>query len=205
MALHSQIIHRLPPIYIEAQPFAIVVLRCTVWPPTAVDTSDRHRLITKSKKSAYSTAMRTFEEPWKIHQKPLLSCFERALRRSKAQGHGPAAQMVFPWIAGAKRLLNIAEPREAVAVEIGQTYTETSRLYNDTEHVASWCESLVEVNLEDDLIQFAHSTVRSFLLGEPADPGLKDFPLDLEASDHLLETHGTEGMCHFKSSELPRD
>ncbi|KAK8085478.1 NACHT domain protein [Apiospora hydei] len=116
----------------------------------------------------------------------LAELFERVLRRIKAQHHGPAAQKVFPWIVGAKRLLSIAELREAVAVEIGQEYTDTSRFYNDMEHVASWCESLVEVNLEDDLIQFAHSAVRSFLLGEPTDPGLKDFHLDLEASDHLL-------------------
>ncbi|KAK8053281.1 Ankyrin repeat-containing domain protein [Apiospora saccharicola] len=116
----------------------------------------------------------------------LAEVFQRVLRRINVRLRGSVARQVFPWVAAAKRPLSIRELREAIAIEIGQQYTEPSKLWNDMEKVPSWCENLIEIDEETGSVQFAHSAVRAFLVDASSDSKLADFHFDLEVVDHNI-------------------
>ncbi|KAI1740288.1 hypothetical protein F4680DRAFT_115030 [Xylaria scruposa] len=116
--------------------------------------------------------------------KSLTEVYCRALQRIKSRGHEKEAQKIFPWIAASKQLLSLSQLREAIAIEIGQQYAKPERLYNDMRNITLWCENLVEVDEEYQLVQFAHSTVGKFLIEEPIDPTLAKFRVNLEQVDH---------------------
>ncbi|KAK8131140.1 hypothetical protein PG984_007578 [Apiospora sp. TS-2023a] len=116
----------------------------------------------------------------------LAEVFQRVLRRINVRRRGSVARQVFPWVAAARRPLSIGELREAIAIEIGQQYTEPSKLCNDMEKIPSWCENLIEIDEETGSVQFAHSAVRAFLVDTPSDSTLADFHLDLEVVDHNI-------------------
>ncbi|KAI0548370.1 hypothetical protein F4679DRAFT_574172 [Xylaria curta] len=116
--------------------------------------------------------------------KSLTEVFCRALQRIESRGHANEAQKIFPWIAASKQLLSLSQLREAIAIEIGQQYTKPERLYNDMRNITLWCENLVEVDEEYQLVQFAHSTIGKFLTEEPIDRTLVEFHVNLEETDH---------------------
>lgn len=116
----------------------------------------------------------------------LAEIFCRALHRISSQGHGKAAQQVFLWITASKRPLHLDELREAIAIEIGQQYTIPGRLHNNMQSITSWCENLVQVDKEHEIVQFSHHTVRRFLLDKPCNPKLSPFHLNVEDADHRL-------------------
>ncbi|KAK7928425.1 Vegetative incompatibility protein HET-E-1 [Apiospora marii] len=116
----------------------------------------------------------------------LAETFQRALRRIERQKHGAAARKVFPWVAASKRPLSLGELREAIAIEIGQQYNEPTRLYNDMEDIASWCENLIQLDEESQIVQFAHSAVRTFLLEKPSAHDQAGFHLLLGDVDHRI-------------------
>ncbi|KAI0006553.1 hypothetical protein F4779DRAFT_557782 [Xylariaceae sp. FL0662B] len=116
--------------------------------------------------------------------KDLTETFCRALRRILDRRQGNVARKVFPWITAAKRPLSLNELREAIAVEIGQQYSRPDRLYNDIQNIGSWCESLVQFDEEQELVQFVHHSVRQFLLKKPANHDLAEFHLDIDDVDH---------------------
>ncbi|KAI8635647.1 hypothetical protein F5Y19DRAFT_17847 [Xylariaceae sp. FL1651] len=110
----------------------------------------------------------------------------RVLRRIKSRGHGKEVQKMFPWIAASRQLLSLSQLREAIAIEPGQQYSKPERLYNDMENIAAWCENLVRVDEEYQLVQFAHSTIRKFITEEPLDSTLVEFHVDLKEVDHEI-------------------
>ncbi|ORY61553.1 uncharacterized protein BCR38DRAFT_373468, partial [Pseudomassariella vexata] len=118
--------------------------------------------------------------------KDLAETFCRALRRIIHRGHAQAAQKVFPWIAASKRPLSLSELREAISVEIGQPYSRPDRLYNDMQNIVSWCENLVQIDEEYELVQFAHHTIRQFFLKESADSHLAKFHFDSKDTNHHI-------------------
>ncbi|KAF2965113.1 hypothetical protein GQX73_g8449 [Xylaria multiplex] len=118
--------------------------------------------------------------------KSLTETYCRVLQRIISRGHGKDAQKIFPWIAASKQFLSLSQLREAIAIEIGQQYLKPERLYNDIENAALWCENLIQVDEEDQLVQFAHSTVREFLVKEPLDSTLVEFHVDVEEFDHYI-------------------
>ncbi|KAK6851002.1 hypothetical protein PG987_000636 [Apiospora arundinis] len=118
----------------------------------------------------------------------LAEVFRRVLRRINIRRHGPAVRRVTPLVAAAKRPLSIGELREATAVEVGQHHLEASRLFNDMGSIASWSENLIQVDEDNDTVQFAHSAVKDYLvdISSDSDSTLADFHIDLEISDHQL-------------------
>lgn len=98
--------------------------------------------------------------------KDLAETFQRILCRIESRKHDAAAQNVFAWVAASKRPLSLEELREALAIYIGQQYTERDRFYNDMENIASWCGNLVQIDEESKLVQFVHSAVKAFLSEE---------------------------------------
>ncbi|KAJ8127847.1 hypothetical protein O1611_g5788 [Lasiodiplodia mahajangana] len=109
--------------------------------------------------------------------------FNRATHRIISKGQRRPAEKIFQWVAGAKRPLNLNELREALAIEVGQQFSKPERYYNDLHKIASWCENLIRVDEELQLVQFAHHTVRQFLLEKP--PG-SDFHIALEEVNHEI-------------------
>jgi hypothetical protein len=129
-----------------------------------------------------------------IHQalqnfpKDLTETFNRALLRVLAKGNGKIAEKVFRWVAAAKRPLFLQELREAIAIEPGQLYSKPERLINDMNRVTAWCENLVIVDEEDDVVQFAHHTIKKHFLGIYSDQKVKEFHFQLQdANDELGE------------------
>ncbi|KAK8103041.1 hypothetical protein PG984_016187 [Apiospora sp. TS-2023a] len=118
--------------------------------------------------------------------KDLNEIFNRALRRILAGSHSKETQKLFTWVNAARRPLNLRELREAIAIKVGQQYSDKARQCNDMVKVASWCENLVETEEESETVQFVHHSVRTFLLGRPTDPALAGFHMALEEADHEL-------------------
>ncbi|KAK8018511.1 hypothetical protein PG991_007701 [Apiospora marii] len=116
----------------------------------------------------------------------LAEVFRRVLRHINLHRRGSVARKIFPWVAAAKRPLTMGELREAIAIEIGQQFTNPSKLCNDMGKVSSWCENLIEIDEETDSVQFAHSAVRAFLVDAASDSTLADFHFELEAVDHNI-------------------
>ncbi|KAH6645914.1 ankyrin repeat-containing domain protein [Truncatella angustata] len=112
--------------------------------------------------------------------------YRRALQRIVNQKHHPIAQRVFMMIAASKQLLTRDELQEVLALEIGQKFIEPARMINDMDRIASWCGNLVQVDEEDQTVQFSHSSIREFLLKGPLNPELEGFHVDWESSDHNL-------------------
>ncbi|KAI0975505.1 hypothetical protein F4678DRAFT_456857 [Xylaria arbuscula] len=112
--------------------------------------------------------------------------FCRALRRIRIEHHTKAAGKVFPWVIAATRPLSLEELREAIAVEIGQQHSMPERFYNDMDRIASWCQNLMQVDEEDQTVQFVHQTVKQFLLEDPVEPNLSEFHFKLEDVDHTI-------------------
>jgi hypothetical protein len=75
------------------------------------------------------------------------------------------------------------ELREALAIEVGQQHSRPERLYTDIHKVALWCENLVRVDEEFQLVQFAHRAVLQFLL--EASPN-SQFYFVLDDVDHEI-------------------
>jgi hypothetical protein len=59
-------------------------------------------------------------------------------------------------------------------------------LYNDMVNISSWCENLIQVDEESQLVQFAHAAVRTYLLEKPNVQDPAGFHLLLRDVDHRL-------------------
>lgn len=82
--------------------------------------------------------------------------------------------------------MTLAELREAVSVDIGETHSRADRLVNDMHLISSWCENLVIFDEDEDIVQFAHHTVQGFFVANNSDPDLKLFHFDLDEADHFV-------------------
>ena len=91
---------------------------------------------------------------------------------------------MFPWIAASRQPLTVEQLREASAIKIGQQYTDPSRLSYRMDSITSWCENLVEVSEKSQLVQFAHDSVRKFLLGPCRNSSTQDFHLQLDTVNY---------------------
>ncbi|KAI0439897.1 hypothetical protein F4803DRAFT_529395 [Xylaria telfairii] len=118
--------------------------------------------------------------------------FRRILRRILSRRNSELPQKVLPWIAAAVRPLSLEELREAVAIEIGQKYTKPERLCNNINSIISSCENLLHIDEEDGSVQFAHHSIKQFLVEPPSphqqlkDNDLRVFHIDLDEADHLI-------------------
>ncbi|KAI8951170.1 hypothetical protein F4801DRAFT_301743 [Xylaria longipes] len=118
--------------------------------------------------------------------------FRRVLRRISSRRNSELARRTFPWIAAAARPLSLEEVREAIAIEIGQQYTKAERLCNHVNSIISSCENLLHIDEEDGSVQFAHHSIKQFLVEQPVphqqltDHDLRVFHIDLEEADHFI-------------------
>ncbi|KAL2221474.1 hypothetical protein M432DRAFT_587466 [Thermoascus aurantiacus ATCC 26904] len=116
--------------------------------------------------------------------KDLPETYERILRKIEDSGTSLIAQRVFKWAAAAKRPLSVEEMREAIAVEPCQPSRDPSLVLNDIDRLSLCCRNLIAIDEEERVVQFAHHTVRQFLLAEISTPSLKKFHFKLEEADH---------------------
>ncbi|KEY68151.1 hypothetical protein S7711_08339 [Stachybotrys chartarum IBT 7711] len=79
-------------------------------------------------------------------------------------------QKVFRWVAVAKQPLTLDELRDAIAIEIGQAYSRPERLVTEE---------------GTRLVQFAHSTIRDFMVRGTLPMQLMGFHIDLKEADHF--------------------
>ncbi|KFA69802.1 hypothetical protein S40285_02442, partial [Stachybotrys chlorohalonatus IBT 40285] len=112
--------------------------------------------------------------------------FSRALSRiTTLHKMTELAQKVFQWVAVAKQPLTLDELRDAISIEIGQRYSRPERLVHGMNRIVLWCENLVQVTEEARLVQFAHSTIRNFMVGATLPMQLMGFHVDLKEADHF--------------------
>jgi len=89
-------------------------------------------------------------------------------------------------VACAKRPLSVEELREAMAVEPFSSEINKSRLVNNVNQLIPWCASLVVQDEEEHLVQFAHHSVRDFLLSKPNKAILLPFHFQLQKANSEL-------------------
>jgi hypothetical protein len=90
----------------------------------------------------------------------------------------------FRWVAAAKRPLLLEELREAIAIEPDDKFLERDRLVNRIDGLTSWCGDLVTLDEEDLLVQFAHNSVKEFLVSEQYSAATEGFHFRLTDVDH---------------------
>lgn len=96
------------------------------------------------------------------------------------------AQKAFKWVAVAKRPLTLDEIREAVSIEIGQEYSRPDRLVREMSPIVLWSENLLQVTEGALVVQFAHSSIRDFMVSDKLPTQLTSFRIDLENVDHFI-------------------
>ncbi|PVH90366.1 hypothetical protein DM02DRAFT_500703, partial [Periconia macrospinosa] len=89
--------------------------------------------------------------------------YEEAMKRIEGQvaNAEELAKQVLSWITCAKRLLNIAELRHALAVEIGEPDLDEENL-PEVEDMVSVCAGLVTVDEESHIIRLVHYTTQEY-------------------------------------------
>ena len=117
--------------------------------------------------------------------KDLPQTYERVLSRIVEEGNTEIVERIFRWIAVAKRPLLLEELQEAIAIEPGDQFLQRDRLVNDADRLIPWCTSLVTSDEEDLIVQFAHHTVKQFLLSEHYNGATKRFHFQLPEADHI--------------------
>ncbi|KAI9786684.1 MAG: hypothetical protein M1839_006235 [Geoglossum umbratile] len=120
----------------------------------------------------------------KMLPKSLPELYERIITKIVAAGKGEIAKKVFRWVAAAKRPLSLSELREAIAIESGQTVRSSERLANDIKAVVSWCGDLVYIDEEEQVVQFAHPTVKQFFISDPSHPRSVNFHFQISEVNH---------------------
>lgn len=101
--------------------------------------------------------------------------YNRLLSRISSSGKEAIVENIFRWLAAAKRPLSVWELREAIAVRPEDEYLIRDRLVNNPDGVVNWCNNLVVMDEEEEIVQFAHHSVQQFLLSESSDTTTKRF------------------------------
>jgi Ankyrin repeats (3 copies) len=127
--------------------------------------------------------------------KGLPETYQRILCRIIQNDQAEIVNKTFRWIAAVKRPLLIEELREAIAIQPGDKFLERDRLVNDISGLMSWCGNLVTLDEEDLLIQFAHYTVKEFLLSENHTAATRRFHFRLADIDHAAGEACVAYLC----------
>jgi ankyrin repeat protein len=116
--------------------------------------------------------------------KGLPETYQRILSRISQGNLTEIVKKAFYLIAAVKRPLVLDELREAMAVEPGDEFLERQRLVNEIGGLPSWCGNMITVDEEDLLVQFAHYTVKEFLLSKAWDMPTAVFHFGLADINH---------------------
>lgn len=92
--------------------------------------------------------------------KSLPETYNRVLSRIVEKGNAEVAKEVFLWMAIARRPMLLEELREAIAVEVLQSYSNPQRHVNGMSQILSWCGNLIVLDEDDGTIQFTHQMVK---------------------------------------------
>jgi ankyrin repeat protein len=109
--------------------------------------------------------------------------FDRAMKRILKRGSAQTATHVFKWAAAAKRALTLDELRDVLSYEPGIPYSITGKRPNGLERIATWCENLVQLDEELQVVQFAHHSVLQHFLEPPSESSLQRFHIKLDEAD----------------------
>jgi DNA-binding transcriptional regulator GbsR (MarR family) len=99
----------------------------------------------------------------------LRETFDRAMKRIVKRGSAKTASRIFQWAAVTKRALTLDELREALSYEPGKPYSIVGKRPNGLERITAWCENLVQLDEELQIIQFAHRSVLQHFLEQPSE------------------------------------
>ena len=119
----------------------------------------------------------------------LPATYHRALERVVRNHRAEIARKMFRWVTAAKRPLSLMEIREAIAVEPCQPSSQEDKLVNDVYQLVPWCGNLLVLDEEESLVQFAHHSVKDYLLSvedreiSSHDFGIKRRDVDREAGE----------------------
>ena len=114
----------------------------------------------------------------------LPATYQRALERLVRNRKAELARKMFRWVAAAKRPLSLMEIREAIAVEPCQPSSQEDKLVNDVDQLVPWCGNLLVLDEEEGLVQFAHHSVKDYLLsGEVPEISSHHFRIKLQDVD----------------------
>lgn len=117
----------------------------------------------------------------------LTETYERALHKiSKEKGTAKWAQKIFRWAAAARQPLTLQELREAIAIKPGQTSRNPAALANDINQLLPCCRDLVILDEEEKVVQFAHHTIKKFLLNCSRVSSLQNFHFELSRANHEI-------------------
>ena len=115
----------------------------------------------------------------------LPATYQRALERVVRNRKAEVARKMFRWVAAAKRPLSLMEIREAIAVEPCQPSCQQDKLVNDVYQLVPWCGNLLALDEEEGLVQFAHHSVKDYLLsGKAPEISSHHFRIEIQDVDH---------------------
>jgi ankyrin repeat protein len=134
--------------------------------------------------------------------KTLGETFDRAAKRIVKRGSAQAASNIFQWVAATKRPLIIDELREALSYQPGVSYSIPGKRPNGLERLTAWCENLVQLDEELQIVQFAHHSVLQHFLEQSTDSSLQSFHIDLKEADHFV---GEICVTYLNSNDFKTD
>lgn len=138
--------------------------------------------------------------------KDLPETYQRVLSRINKECNQKLADIVFRWVATAKRPLRLEELREAITVFPGDEFLNRERLVNNADSIIPSCGGLIVSDEEDIVVQFVHHTVQEFLLSEEHQSVTDHFHFTLSEVDRMAgETCVTYlHFNDFKRQLMPR-
>jgi hypothetical protein len=116
--------------------------------------------------------------------KGLPETYQQILSRIGSEPRAETVRKIFRWVAVAKRPMHLEELREAIAVKPEDRFLQKDRLVNRIDLLVSWCGDLVTLDEDELLIQFAHYTIKDFLVSPRLEES--DFHFSLDEADHAV-------------------
>jgi hypothetical protein len=124
------------------------------------------------------------------------------MKRIAKRGSAKIASRIFQWAAAAKRALTLDELREALSYEPSQPYSIAGKRPNGLDRITAWCENLVQLDEERQIVQFTHHSVLQHFLEQPSDSSLQNFHIELEEADHFI---GEICVTYLNSNDFKTD
>jgi hypothetical protein len=134
--------------------------------------------------------------------KNLGETFDRVMKRIVKRGSAKTAIQIFRWAAAAKRALTLDELREALSYEPDKPYSIAGKRPNGLERITAWCENLVQLDEELQIVQFAHRTVLQHFLEQPSESSLQSFHIKSDEADHFV---GEICITYLNSNDFKTD
>ncbi len=111
------------------------------------------------------------------------------------------AKTLYAWVATAKRPLSLGELQEAVSIEPCQPSFRRDRLVHNPYSLIQWCGNLVALDEDEELVRFAHHSIKEFLIEEKWISLAGDFHLSLAEAD---TTAGEICVTYLNFSDFER-